>query len=237
MKNIALRRSIFLPFILTSFFLLLPNVRADEYTYTIPDDVISFMEDNLSLMQSTVESFISNSDDLSDNYFITYIWNKYYVFIKPLSEPITSSSSIGPISLIANAYYGIFSSDFLSIDFHRSNLASLKKYFTDSSILYYSSYNFYFNDTINNIYHFVYNDNQYDLVHSVNNFFPSIYDLYLEFNSTPPDNTPILTNFYSVAGSKIGWLGEQIVSNYIYLAIIGVFILIFLFEFIRRYFL
>ena len=65
--------SIFLPVLVASFFLLLPNVRAEEYTYTIPDDVISFTKDNLSIIKNSVENFIDNNSDIySSSYIIDY---------------------------------------------------------------------------------------------------------------------------------------------------------------------
>ena len=40
---------IFLPLFLTLFFFSLSNVKADEYTYTISDNVISFITSDLTL--------------------------------------------------------------------------------------------------------------------------------------------------------------------------------------------
>ena len=238
--------SIFLPVLVASFFLLLPNVRAEEYTYTIPDDVISFTKDNLSIIKNSVENFIDNNSDIySSSYIIDYYPAisdyKYsvYIFKKKynLNRIYLMQHPSWKLTLYEDSQcdWLFLSDDFSSVSYRQSCDNFIPQIYYYHFILY-SNFDFSYLDSSNSFI-YIFKDTQFTEPISNDLKFSTIYDMYNEYYSEPPDNTPILTNFYSVVGSKVGWLGEQIVSNYIYLSIIGVFILIFLIEFIRRYFL
>ena len=238
--------SIFLPVLVASFFLLLPNVRAEEYTYTIPDNVISFMEDNLSIMKSTVENYINNNSDIYDNVYIVDYFSgnsnlKYSVFI------FKKNYNINNIFLRYNSNWGFMlwesnqcdwvklSNDFSSISYYNSCDNFIAGVYTNHYFIF-SNIDLYYENS-NNTFIYNFKDIQFSEPISNNLKFSTIYDMYDVYYGEPPDNTPILTTFYSTVGSKIGWLGEQIMDSYVYIAIFGVFIFIFIIEFIRRYFL
>lgn len=73
--------------------------------------------------------------------------------------------------------------------------------------------------------------------------FPTIYDMYVEKNGElVPDNPhkeeqEILESFYTLCIDKLKYLSEVFLSNYIYLSIIVIFIIIFVFKLIFRRFL
>lgn len=63
---------------------------------------------------------------------------------------------------------------------------------------------------------------------------PQMYDIYLDKYSTPPDETPLLTSFFSLTIEKLQFITEYFSSNYIYLSIFAIFILIFFIYLIKR---
>lgn len=89
----------------------------------------------------------------------------------------------------------------------------------------------------------------FDIVYN-NIFYPAtidkkiitVYDVYNDLINGPSGNPhqeeiEKVDSFYTLCIEKLGYLGEKIVSNYIYLSIFGIFILIIIFELIRRRFL
>ena len=239
--------SIFLPVLMASFFLLLPNVRAEEITINITDDMFSKLT-NFESYIDTANSFCINNNNISCDYFIRYhddysYPNSYFLINNSSSSPkvYLDGGKLRANNATQKFVFDSPTSLNTTSSFYNSSDWQMFQYDSGSIRLFlYSSFDLPFRTIDNNTYIFTDGINSYSVVNDGSNYCPTLYDLYNEWHSappTPPDNTPILTNFYSVAGSKIGWLGEQIVSNYIYLSIIGVFILIFLIEFIRRYFL
>lgn len=233
MKKFAFQCSVFLPFFLTSFFLLLPNVRADT-SFTITDSQLSFLNDLDSLKSIAIAS--SEYNDKGPYYLILKKDNNYIVNFRSSYSSSDICFNRYNILFQTKRMYYFYSSDLSHI--YQGGYLSEENPFSSSFVYIYS--NFPLSICVNGSSTFTFNNgnNTFSISYPTDSVFPSLYDLNSIWNSSPSsDNTPILTNFYSVAGSKIGWLGEQIVSNYIYLSIIGVFILIFLIEFIRRYFL
>ena len=223
---------VFLPILVASFFLLLPNVRA--YTSNI----------DLSLIDEDFYTFKSCLDNSTNNpyYFIFYTSGELTAMVFDFTshpEYINSSyMSFGSSSpyrfyVGGNITIGNYSFSSNTCVFNYNGNGSNVSFYSPKIILYSS-----FSPEIQGTLIYNYNNQTWDSSIVGTPYFLSVYDIYNIINSpTNKDNTPILTNFYSVVGSKVGWLGEQIVSNYIYLAIIGVFILIFIIDLIRRYFL
>ena len=66
--------SIFLPLFLALFFFLLPNVRAEEITYTIPDNYFDiFSQSYYSTLKDNINNYMS-SNNLT-NYLIRVDYN------------------------------------------------------------------------------------------------------------------------------------------------------------------
>ena len=77
------------------------------------------------------------------------------------------------------------------------------------------------------------------VINENDNYLP-IYDLYLkvsEISDPHKEEKEVLESFYSLCIEKLKYLAEVFVSNYIYLAIIVIFIIIFIFKLINRRFL
>lgn len=85
-------------------------------------------------------------------------------------------------------------------------------------------------------FNIIYNDLTFNV--GPNNKFYTLYDIY-NLGINPPDphesEKQVIANFYTVCIDKLGYLGEQIVSNYVYLSMIVVLILVFIIELIRRW--
>ena len=78
------------------------------------------------------------------------------------------------------------------------------------------------------------------LFESNNEIFPSLYSVYttygnIEVSDIHKEEKETIASFYTICIEKIGYLSSQISSNYIYLSMITIFILIFVIELIRRY--
>ena len=245
MKNIALRRSIFLPFILTSFFLLLPNVKAEEISGVISTEHFDYNSDNsYTDLKNYIDDYMQQND-LS--YYIIYYDSNIYTGAVNFNNIIAKVYDSLPSYTFTD--YGnrllLYSSTTPFKSFHKEKNNSIIYQFSNTA---FNNINFWFNtdgityrliDTnidfvYTGSYSYIFNSSfgSYTLSNNVN-----LKGLLEISNLTPSDNTPILTEFYSVVGSKIGWLGEQFMDSYIYIAIFGVFIFIFLIELIRRYFL
>ena len=245
MKKFAFQCSIFLPFILTSFFLLLPNVRAEEYTYYTSEDVIEFYSNYSSSLISLAESNFDSINSSYHNYVILYVPNSsspVRIVYYSNENPLRWNSTVFDLQEARIAYLCTYSSDLSPL-----SSCSQQSYYRIRSIYslsfpIVSSYNISIpSSSCSDTFNIVFLNNTYSFGGENDcSYIPTISFLYEYFNLTPPtpsDNTPILTTFYSTVGSKIGWLGEQIMSSYVYIAIFGVFILIFIIELLRRYFL
>lgn len=85
-------------------------------------------------------------------------------------------------------------------------------------------------------FNIIYNDLTFNV--GPNNKYYTLYDIY-NLGINPPDphesEKQVIANFYTICIDKLGYLGEQIVSNYVYLSMIVVLILVFIIELIRRW--
>ena len=67
--------------------------------------------------------------------------------------------------------------------------------------------------------------------------FPSLYEIYVKSGAGGPDHTEeenILLNFYNLVIDRLSYLSTTFASNYVYLSIFVIFILVFVFELIIR---
>lgn len=239
--------SIFLPLFLALFFFSLPNVRAEELSGIISTEYFDYDSDN---SYTDLKNYIDNYMQQNNlSYYIIYYtmdWNNYTANFNRLLANLYSSSPFyrfTPYDARLNFYSNTVPS--ISLEKDKNNSTVMIK-----NTAAFNYLNFYISDTTYGTTYMVI-DTNIDFTYAGSNSytFNSSYGSYtlsngvklkglVELaNSTPPDNTPILTNFYTTVGSKIAWLGEQFMDSYIYIAIFGVFILLFLIELLRRYFL
>ena len=124
-----------------------------------------------------------------------------------------------------------------SSDSSKLTKAGLTNYpsFDDPNLFLYSSAKVSVDDIKVN---FNYGSSSY-VINENDNYLP-IYDLYLkvsEISDPHKEEKEVLESFYSLCIEKLKYLAEVFVSNYIYLAIIVIFIIIFIFKLINRRFL
>ena len=224
-----------LALIVSSFLLFNIEVKADnEYVVTYPDNFLDYINDNFFTVR---EYAISNLDNEYPYYILIkdVVSNDYYIYCYNYSDFISKGRT----------WFQSSSSDAkLIVYFGNGNEP---KIFYNRNITYSSDYNYLILDSNMNIFYDPYSlqinylDKSY-IVNSTSKFLTT-YDIYKEVNgigeetdTSHDSELSIIQSFYEVSISKISYLAESISSNYIYLSIFGVFILIFVFELIfRRY--
>ena len=217
--------------VLSSFFFIsIKDVKAEDVTFTCSDDCMSLLNEDFYFYRDKVIEYSK-----ANNYYYCicyWFYGKKYQLI--LFHSDTDSFEVNSIYEFHSKYYNISDIKYLSLsdttDF--SNLRSMESFsfgLSDFSVLDYS-FNIFTSYDIN----IVCNDKT--LLFNQNNRFPSLYD----FNTSAPiidshlKEKEVISSFYTICIEKIKYLGEQIVSNYIYLSMLVILILIFIIELIRR---
>lgn len=212
------------------FFIFNEEVNAEdvfEVNYSI--DAETYINEDFYKLQKLAKEYATN--------------NGLYYFIFGTSLYMTSSSELTSkgrtwFEFTYNGFICSYDLDTVSVtsctqeqelNFAQSS-TQLYKLLDSSVIFYYSPYEL--------------SINYKDLSYSVNstNKVPTLYEIYLEENNivpTDPHQEEInkINNFYTIVIEKIGYLADQIATNYILLFTIGIFILIFTFLLIFRRFL
>lgn len=218
--------------VLSSFFFIsIKEVKADDpFIVDLPNDVLNSIDlEFFSVRDSVIE--YANANSLK--YLLFRINSNYLIYFSE-KDSFTSTGRSWLENSSENFIYASCSSEKLELQFSAKNNNKITfstnylKYLVDSTMsVYYSPYEVQIN----------YNGNSY-LVNSTTKF-KTIYDLYLESGGEVPDphksEKQIIANFYTICIDKLGYLGEQIVSNYVYLSMIVVLILVFIIELIRRW--
>lgn len=218
--------------VLSSFFFIsIKEVKAEDITFTCPEERISLLNEEFYSYRDKVINYAN------ENNYYYYIY--YWLYEKKYQVIFFHSDSD---SFLANSRY-----EFHSYDYNISDvkLLSLSDTTNFSDIINLESFGFGFSDFTLLDYSFnvfttyevnlVCNDKTF--VFNQNNKFPSLYD----FTASEPVIDPhlgekeVIANFYTICIDKLGYLGEQIVNNYVYLSIIVVLILVFIIELIRRW--
>lgn len=230
--------------ILSSFFLFNYNVKADTYSFDIIDNEFNhFTEDFYKLR----ELAISNLNEEFNHYIIVYNTKsnktmlRVYFFNSSSYAKISFSNSQGIRLFIEGNYkYYYLSGDNLIQQASGSGYNSIlcRENGTTCTFLDFLDTNFNLSYSSNSFLNISYNDLLYEI--SLGVHVPSLYEIYLDsIESSDPhkQEKEVLSNFYSLIFEKIDLLSNSILSNYIYLTIIVIFILIFLIQLIRRYLL
>lgn len=243
-----MKKSLFIALflVLSSFFFIsVKEVEAVEYNFNFSFD---YLPEDFTEKKEIVDNFIKEDTSLSDNYIIylaiTGIEKQYYVIFldNPNSLKITYSSNSLTTSFTSSYTYKKFSSDnFLGNNVNSSYSFKLFENGIYQNYFLYSNFDILTNND-NHTISFI-SDN-YSKTFQLNGYdkFPTIYDMYLEKNNILPENLHKeeminISNFYTICINKLVYLGEQITSNYIYLSMVVVLILIFIIELIRRWLL
>ena len=214
--------------VLSSFFFIsIKEVNAKAY-YEVNISNFDFYNDTFLEFKRKTEGYLNSTD--YTYYNIYYYHNSNYYSACYFNSGMSFSTS-----LITELKEGYCTQDFKS--FSKERVVS---YFS-GNIYYYPQYivnsNYYPKFSLSYVY--IYNDFSYEMPGGSKFIFP--YDFYLKYqeNIVPPDphksEKQIIANFYTICIDKLGYLGEQIVSNYVYLSMIVVLILVFIIELIRRW--
>ena len=213
MKKVILSFAI----VLSSFFIFNFKVKAlSEYSFNITFDNIN---ERFYKIKDLSENFLKTSDF---NNFVIYFnknYSDYYVYFYNSDKDVVVCKSFGGFKCFIQTAVDnyTFSSD-------------------SSKLTKAGSTNYPSVDDIK--VNFNYGSSSY-VINENDNYLP-IYDLYLkvsEISDPHKEEKEVLESFYSLCIEKLKYLAEVFVSNYIYLAIIVIFIIIFIFKLINRRFL
>jgi len=233
-------------FVSSFFFISLKEAKAVEFNKELD---FSLLNDETRAFKKQVEDFLSTDETYSDDYIIFYNHkgdSKLYALLMP-------NSYTGEIyNWITSSYirYNLFSPSCFYLYTSNDNIVESNYFFVyyDASslpwatILYSTikltltsdfSLTYTYND-------FIYVDSK-DTTNKISGL-DEIYKEYQKFIGDVEEENPHkeeiekVESFYSVVIEKLSYLAEEISSNYIYLSIIVIFLLILVFELVfRRY--
>lgn len=236
--------------VLSSFFFIsVKEVEAYEYSFDVD---FSLINDKFFLFKEKVDQFVKEDDSkYLDDYFIYYYDRNYYViffdinnisYYDSLSFRSSSSIYLKFNDKFSYARYSMNSNNNLIINGSKTYL------FIDiytSVIPLYSTFSIDFMSSQCGVHKFTftYTDWSYEYL-SCDSSLKTLYDLKIIYDQSIKDPTLIhkeeminISNFYTICINKLVYLGEQITSNYIYLSMLVILILIFIIELIRRWLL
>ena len=207
-----------LVFFAAPFFFLTSNAKAISYKdITLTDEKLSQINDDFYIIRNNIINYAKEK-----GYY--YIYNSTSVQFSNISEYHgTSFVQIPIVEICSIVNNNLTNCRTLP---NGTNTVSPTNLFLDLNIdIYFSS--------ISYTYHY----NTYSYTYGVDNPLPSIYSLYNGINDNAGLKTEqllTLNNFYSIVIEKINYLSKVIISNYIYLSIITIFILVFILKLIFR---
>lgn len=207
----------------------------------------NYIPEDFLLKKKAVDDYIKTNDTYGTNYVIFMRFENSKIDHYEVCIFKGTSSSV---------YYESNSLNFIAYSrncskFENNTLGNFTSYtqtsyslFTFGSYRWYIIYSSFDLKTIVSDYTFTLTAEDYSKDFSFDGSnFPTIYDMYVEKNGElVPDNPhkeeqEILESFYILCIDKLKYLSEVFLSNYIYLSIIVIFIIIFVFKLIFRRFL
>lgn len=238
-----------LTLILSSFFIFNLDVKADEVTYNVDFD---FLADDFLLYKQAVDNFILEDSSLGSDYIIyleitnagTSVSKTYYrvlfcgqddVQVNYWKENLIFYSN----NTLNQKTFTDYVLDAKTFSFNSGSKVLIEKSSYCIYNILYSTFDIKTRSD-NQVVNFVSGD--YIKTFSVdgNDFYPTFYDMYLEKNGelVSPDphkeEKETLGSFYILCINKLAYLGEVIVSNYIYLSMIVILMLVFVFLLVFR---
>lgn len=224
---------------ISSFFLFnLKNVYAEEYTYEMSEDYNSLINDDFFNLKEKVLEISNNKRWFiylvdNSNYFYVAISQDDISVISPATVPISFTYPGAPrFSFKKFDIYSYYNSElklqnsYTTTSYYTSLLSSSKFNLVDTNCTYSTSMSHKYNIIYNNKTYVIPDDN------------PTIYSIYLDnLNSGNIDKEDdiLLFNFYSIIFDKLSYLSDMFATNYLFLSTLGIFILIFIVELIRRF--
>lgn len=202
----------------------------NEDFYAFRDKVIEHCEEN-NLYYIIVRS-------ISDSTYKAYVSNRTSRF----SFGIQSASNIIIKLIVGGTDVYNFTNNDMKYYTTLPSSSELNMYHYDTGHELYildSNFDFIYNVSVQVAIRYWYNSSVYPVVSG--HVFPTLYKIYLDANPIPPDpyeeERVVMNNFYSTIFTKISDLATSISTNFTFLVIFAIFILIFVFELVRRKFL
>lgn len=232
--------------LVSSFFLFTTNeVKAETYEYLVNESDFDLINDDFY----AVRDYALNYVEENNGYYLIYYsksYSQYRVVLSPKLSSTTLSYKSSLISLTFNAnpsdnrtgtIYKYENNEFVNNGSFGS--ISLELWFNENVIpmnsYLDSNLDFFYTDTSNEI-KINYNDFSY-VVNSTNSL-PSLYQIYLDTQSTPVDKYEedkiVITSFYTMVSEKFTLLTNLFMQDYVFVLILTIIILIFLLELIFR---
>lgn len=218
--------------LLVSLFFFIPQVKADTYTGTLPDSYFNYNTNNeYSTLKTYVDNYMQQNNlsyyiiiwgvDIYSNRLYAYTYSTLPVFAFTQYEYRLSWRSFTNSS---QSFYINLNSDRVNSD-GTSSIGFQNIYVGNTTYgtiytLIDTNINLTADFTGGNIYtiHTSYGD--FSLSNGVK--LPTLVEL---ANPTPSDNTPLLTQFFTISIEKLQTICDFIVSSYIYLAVIVIFLI------------
>lgn len=210
--------------VLSSFFFISIN---EVEAYEINIENLDMINEEFFKLKELSEEYISSSSEY-DNFIIAKDDNRLYSYIFKYN----------------NSYSCSVNTNFLLRVNNKFNIATLyngKLNFNGGGGLlyvrtlpYYSSLNF--NLDSDSTLTLKFEDRYFEI--NPGEKLLTYYDVYKDnqyFKDPHLGEKEVIANFYTICIDKLGYLGEQIVNNYVYLSMIVVLILVFIIELIRRW--
>lgn len=210
--------------VLSSFFFI--SIKEVE-AYEINIENLDMINEEFFKLKEVSEEYISSSSEY-DNFIIAKDGNKLYSYIFKYNNSYSCSANTDFL-LRVNNYFKI------------TYLYNEELYFNGGgtflmvrTLPYYSSLNF--NLDSNSTLTLKFEDRYFEI--NPGEKLLTYYDVYKDnqyFKDPHLGEKEVIANFYIICIDKLGYLGEQIVNNYVYLSMIVVLILVFIIELIRRW--
>lgn len=232
--------------LMSSFFLFSINeVRADSYTYELTEEHFSKLNDEFYNFREKVIKYVQDNNlhgyiigyDSTNNYYEAFIAYDNY------SLRVVTGSPTYNLRFSYKYFERLYldsSGDFVikSTAQDRWSSISILSDVSDDTLINYLDTDMPLTYTDEHEYTINFNDKTYLINNGAT--MPTLYQIYLDnFAPVEPEDPykeekEIMNNFYSTIITKIGDLATSFASNYVFILILGIFILIFVFELIRR---
>ena len=210
--------------VLSSFFFIsIKEVKA----YEINIENLDMINEEFFKLKEVSEEYISSSSEY-DNFIIAKDGNKLYSYIFKYNNSYSCSVNTNFL-LRVNNYYKITVLYNGELYFNGGGNSLMVR-----TLPYYSSLNF--NLDSNSTLTLKFEDRYFEI--NSGEKLLTYYDVYKDnqyFKDPHLGEKEVIANFYTICIDKLGYLGEQIVGNYVYLSMIVVLILVFIIELIRRW--
>lgn len=210
--------------VLSSFFFIsIKEVKA----YEINIENLDMINEEFFKLKEVSEEYISSSSEY-DNFIIAKDGNKLYSYIFKYNNSYSCSVNTNFL-LKVNNYFKITYLYNGELYFNGGGNSLMVR-----TLPYYSSLNF--NLDSNSTLTLKFEDRYFEI--NSGEKLLTYYDVYKDnqyFKDPHLGEKEVIANFYTICIDKLGYLGEQIVGNYVYLSMIVVLILVFIIELIRRW--